>query len=147
MASERVIRFNRGRIWQGVGPGGNGRILINPHPFPLPHLGELGQRNRLAGDDVFDAQYVQQRRVERLPVDDRLDAVERQFVLRFDGCHVLGVLPGNNRVVAPHVGQVEQPAGVGVKRFVAVGGKAGDAPVTKLVPPAAVLPATAPSPA
>ena len=81
----------------------------------------------LCGEDVLDAQQVEQRRVQRGHIRQGGNAVEQQLVLFLDAFHELHVLLGDDGIVAPHVVEAVEHAGVGVEGLL-VGGDEGGKP-------------------
>lgn len=51
----------------------------------------------------------------------------------FDSGHVIGILFGDDGVVAADILEVKEPAGVGIERFLATGIEAGEAPMAWLL--------------
>ena len=130
---QRVRRAHRCRLGQRKRARGDRQILVHAQPFPFPDSLQFGQVYRFRRDDILHAQQVQQRRIQRLPILDGLHAVEGEFVLRFDGRHVGGVLFGDDRLVATHILQVIRPTGVGVEWLLPLWVERGKAPHTRLL--------------
>ncbi len=128
MQGRRDRRFRQdARRRQGEGARQDVRVLVDAHFLIVDQLvARIG--DSLSGDDVLDVQQVQQRGIERLVLGQWRDAVVQQLVLWLDGVHVVGVLPGEDGVVAADVLQPVEHACIGDERLLARPDEAGQAP-------------------
>ncbi len=125
------MNFSRARQCESARHGR--QVFVDDHPFSCPHWPEFGGGERLGADDILHGQHVEQRRIDGRQRAKRLDAIEREAVLRLDGGHVVRVLPGDDGIVAADIHQIMMPGSIGVERARTSGVEGSDTPIAGLV--------------